>query len=129
MKKISVALATLAILLAMAAAAWAGRSDLLSEPELIEIESIARAAYPKDTQLYMVVGDDLLGRYVVIEFIIKTKTQRPSLELMVYPLTAYAKMSSAESAEMGERVGVKIIRGIEKILNKSPRQALENILE
>ncbi|MFA6193282.1 MAG: hypothetical protein WC726_00260 [Parcubacteria group bacterium] len=109
--------------------ALAGRSDLLSESELNEIELVAQAAYPRGTQFDMVVGDDILGRYALIEFITKAKTKRQSLEIMVYPLTAYAEMSSAESDEVGERVGVKIIEGIEKIINKSPRQSFRNILK
>ena len=128
MKKIVTVLMTLAALM-MVSAAWAGRSDLLSEPELNEIELVAQAAYPRGTQFDMVVGDDILGRYVLIEFITKAKIKRQSLEIMVYPLTAYAEMSSAESDEVGERVGVKIIEGIEKIINKSPRQSFKNILK
>ena len=124
MKKI-IMFAALAIL-AMAAVAWAGeRSRLLSEKELTAIESIAKKAYPRGSQINMVVDEDLFGRFTVIEFIKEDHTV--SLWLEVYP--HFAVMRGAESAKIGERVGVKLIEEIEKILNKSPRLALGNILD
>jgi hypothetical protein len=124
MKKFFAAMVMLAVL--VPAAAWAGRSNLLSEPELDKIELVARAAYPQGTQVYMVVDDDFLGRFAVIKFIKKDNTL--SLRLEVYPY--WARMSDAENDKVGERVGVKVIEVIEKILNEKPRTALgRNLLE
>jgi hypothetical protein len=131
MKKLAMVFAVMIMLavLTLVSAAWAGRSNLLSEPELDKIEAVARANYPKGFQFYMVVGDDFRGRYVVIQFFAKAKKQRQNLEIYVYPLTAYAEMSAADSDVVGEKVGVRIIEGVEKILNESPRAALGSIIK
>jgi hypothetical protein len=129
MKKMATVFVAIVLAVSFPAAAWSGRSDLLSESELNKIEAVARASYPKGFQFDMVVGDDFRGRYVVIQFIAKAKKQRQDLEIYVYPLTTYAEMSAADSDVVGERVGVRIIEGIEKMLNESPRQALRNIIK
>lgn len=116
----------IALLMTVSAAAWAGeRSSLLSDRELSAIESIAKKAYPQGIQINMVVDEDLLGRFTVIEFF--TENDALSLRLEVYP--HYVRMSDAESVKIGERVGVKIVESIQKILDESPRLALESILD
>jgi hypothetical protein len=124
MRKIAAVSVLTVLMWGMAVAAWAiERSALVSEQELAMIESVAQKAYPRGVRVDMVVGDDLLGRFAVIDFIAKNEKQ--NLQFEVNPLKPNVKMSGAGSAEIGERVGIKIAEGIEKILNRSAQEALK----
>lgn len=127
MKKPMTVFVAMVLAVSFSAATWAGeRSNLLSEKELLAIQSTAEKAYPRGTKVFMVVGEDFLERFTVIEFIKEDHTASLQLEVRSH----YAKISHAESDKVGERVGVKVIEAIEKILNKKPRAALgRNLLE
>ena len=124
MKIFFAVLAMLAVLIP--AAAWAGqRSSLLSDRELSAIESIAEKAYPQGTKIFMVVDQEFFERFTIIKFI--REDHKVSLILLVKPHRA--GMISAESPEIGEKIGKKIVESIQKILDESPRLVLGNILD
>jgi len=125
MKKIAVVVATMVLAVSFAAAAWAERSNLLSEEELSVIQSVAEKAYPRGTRIFMVVDQEFFEKFTVISFIKEDHTLSFQVEVYAHR----AKMSEPESVEIGERVGVKVIEMIEKILNEKPQVALGNILD
>lgn len=126
-KKIAAILAAMVLVSSSAAAAWAEeRSDLLSNQELAEIESIAQKAYPCGAKVKVDIADDWLGVYATIKF--STGDRRQYLKIDVFPGQAAVVIREGEE-DFCETSGVKIVEGIQKILNRSPRLALENILD
>jgi hypothetical protein len=115
------------IIAVIPAAAWAReRSCLFSEKDLATIEAVTKKAYPAGVKIEMVVDEDLLGRYTVIEF---WKASDDTLSLRFEVNAFGVRMSDAESEKIVEKVGGQVIEIIEKILNERPRTALGSIIE
>jgi hypothetical protein len=129
MKKLAGILIGMVFFLSFVAGARAGepQSDLFSKQELAEIKAIAQKAYPRGARVDMEVVDDFFGISAKIFFY--TGDNRQSLQLEVFPAQSAVVIRGAGSVEIGQAAGDKIVQGIENVLNKSPRLALENILD
>src|SRR4030043_2387707 len=90
MKKIVLAIFLAIIVMAVADSVRAGERLAVSEQEWVEIEAIAKAAYPLGANVEMAIKEPWLAFYIIVEFY--TLDSRQDIELHVFPVHAYAKI-------------------------------------
>jgi len=121
MKKIIAAIFLVIVVMAAADSARAD-SSAISKQEWAEIKEVARSAYPRDAQVEMVTTDEWFCTYTLVELFTPRETE--DVELHVYPAQAFVIIHRVGSWDM-MGTAQKIKGGIENILNRSAREALE----